>query len=179
MVYRMLQNNIEVHGAIWEGDFSKKDFSSKRNYFAVLNCSIGDEIKLQFTGDDTDISLSPRDSTGYGDHHSHSAAIIIKQIELRTEAEAVTPANFTFKHFECDVSTTGRAFALVLIIFIVVLIWMFSLWTKIPILNILVGLVVCYFAWVVAKCFFLANVLFIIMGLTSILYGLLYGSKKK
>lgn len=80
MVYRVIKNGVEVHGSLWEGDFSRPDSSSKRNFNVFVECSIGDSLGLQFTGTDIDIKLFPRDSTGYGDDHAHSASITIKRV---------------------------------------------------------------------------------------------------
>ena len=83
---------------------------------------------------------------------------------------------FTFKRYECDMTTTPKAIGLSAMILFITAIWMFALWTKIPILNIIVGLVVCFFAWQVAACFFFANVLYIFMGIVSILFGIKFST---
>lgn len=80
MVYRVVKNGVEIHGSFWEGDFTKQDTETKRNYGVLVECLVGDSLGLQFTGDSTGISLIARDTTGYGDEESHSASIIIKRL---------------------------------------------------------------------------------------------------
>jgi len=80
MVYRMVKNGLEIHGSFWEGDFTKQDTDTKRNFKVFIECSVGDSLGLQFSGDSVDISLIPRDSTGYTDTHGHSSSLIIKRI---------------------------------------------------------------------------------------------------
>ena len=88
--------------------------------------------------------------------------------------------NFTMSRFECDTSTVPKGIIFITFVFVIGILWVFALWTKIPLLNIIFGLVTCYFAWNVAACFFLANVLFIVMGLLSIGFGISFvGSKDK
>lgn len=100
-------------------------------------------------------------------------------IEIFAYVPPPPPFEFTFKRFECDMSTTAKAVGLIGITMIIIIIWMFALYLKIPILNLFVGFVVVYFGWNIAKCFFLANLLFIIMGLISMMYGILYAFKKQ
>ena len=80
MVYRMIKNGVEIHGSFWEGDFTKQDTENKRNFKALVECSVGDSLGLQFSGDSTDISLIARDTTGYTDTHGHSSSLIIKRV---------------------------------------------------------------------------------------------------
>jgi len=88
--------------------------------------------------------------------------------------------NFTMSRFECDTSTAPKGIIFITFVFVIFILWVFALWTKIPILNIIFGLVTCYFAWNVSKCFFMANVLFILMGLLSMGYGIIFiGDKDK
>ncbi|GAF86769.1 unnamed protein product, partial [marine sediment metagenome] len=85
----------------------------------------------------------------------------------------------TLEEFTCDTSTAGLSITLVTFMFVILLVWAYSLYTKIPVLNMIVGLVTCYFAWNVAACFIFANVIFIVMGLTSILAGIFFIGENK
>lgn len=176
VVVRIIKNNAELNGLTQEEDLGIKDQDKTISHSDLISLSTGDTINLQFTSDDTTVSLTGH--LTYGEH-LNTGHITIKKLYDIAGAAVPIAANFTFKRFECDVSTTGKAFALVLIILSVVVIWMFSFWLKIPVFSIIVGLVVCYFAWIVAACFFLANVLFIVMGLISIMFGITQAFKKE
>jgi len=80
MVYRIVKNGVEVLGSFWEGDFTKQDTENKRNFLALVECSVGDSLGLQFSGDSVDISLIARDTVGYSDTHGHSSSLIIRRI---------------------------------------------------------------------------------------------------
>lgn len=82
---------------------------------------------------------------------------------------------FTFQRFECDMSTTPKAISFIGILFFVLAIWIFALWSKIGILNLFVGFVWLWsITWQVSACFEFANLLMVIMGLVSIGAGLNY-----
>lgn len=82
---------------------------------------------------------------------------------------------FTFQRFECDMSTTPKAISFIGILFFVLAIWIFALWSKIGILNLFVGFVWLWsITWQVSACFEFANILMIIMGLVSLGAGLTY-----
>jgi len=84
----------------------------------------------------------------------------------------ITDKNFTFKRMECGWdSTVPKSIVYTVLIYVMVFVCLFALYTKIPILNILVGFIMCYFSWTVAPCFQFAVILFIGLGITNILYG--------
>ena len=88
--------------------------------------------------------------------------------------EPDTETAFSLGRFECDLTTTGSAIGIIGFTFLMVVIWIFLIYfLKIPILNIIFGFIMVYFAWYIAQCFFLANVIFIVLGLYSILDGII------
>ena len=74
--------------------------------------------------------------------------------------------------FSCDLSTTGQAIGLIGFAFMILIIIIFCFIIKIPFLSILIGFISTYFAWYIASCFLFANMLFIILGLTLIIHGI-------
>jgi len=84
---------------------------------------------------------------------------------------------YTFKNFSCDVSTTAKSILLSTFVIVMVVLFLAQFWLRIPMFSIIFGFVLGYFAWVIAPCFFLANVLFIVMALLSGMYGILLNFK--
>ncbi len=91
----------------------------------------------------------------------------------------VTPANFTYKAFECDLTQTGKSIGYVTIMFLVLILWAYALVSRVPILNLVFGFVMVLFAWNIAKCFFLANVLFVVLGIFSMGISMVYAFQQK
>ena len=85
-----------------------------------------------------------------------------------TSREA-TPDPFTLRRFDCDMNTTGKAIGIVGFTFMIIVIWIVGLWLRMPMLNFFFGFFLWYYAWIVAACFFWANLLFILLGLVSII----------
>jgi len=90
------------------------------------------------------------------------------------ESFRVNKITYTFKRYECDLSTNPQAIGLIGFTLILLLIWVFAFYIKIPALSIFIGFVMTYFAWYIAACFMFANVLFIVLGLLSMAYGIVY-----
>jgi len=67
IVMRVVKNNIEIAGSLLEEDSSKQyaDFTISNGPIVYLETD--DEIKFQFTSDDTDVSLTSHRT--YGEHH--------------------------------------------------------------------------------------------------------------
>jgi len=103
-------------------------------------------------------------------------ALMLFLLSLGVEA-AHNDTSFTYNRFECPVQNTGETIGYVTIIGVMIALWMYILITKIPLLNIVFGLVFAFFAWQVAACFFFANVLFIFMAIISILFGIMFSFK--
>ena len=85
--------------------------------------------------------------------------------------------SFTFQMFQCAATSLPSVLTYIVIIAVMLMIWAFSLYIKIPILNIFVGFVFCYFALYVGVCFQFAMIMFFVMGITSMLYGAVWASK--
>lgn len=170
---RVIKNGAELGGSLLEEDSSRQynDFTIGNG--GLFELVANDEIKFQFTSDDTTVSMSSHAT--YGEHKDTAA---IKIIKLDAITGFPTAANYTFKRFQCDLSTTGRGIGFFGLFLGVILIWSFSFYIKIPIFSILIGFVVCYFAWTIAACFQFANIMFIIMGMVSIMHGIYYSVKK-
>ena len=77
VVFRLIKNGNEIHGSSKEIDLSKQNEDRTSSSFAYANLSVGDKIKLQFTSDDTTVSLGS--GCTYGDHCT-SAIIGIRRI---------------------------------------------------------------------------------------------------
>ena len=77
IVFRFTKNDEEITGSVREYDLDKKDWDTLGSTTVFVNLTAGDEIKLQFTSDDTTVSLES-DNT-YGDHKD-TAVIKIKRI---------------------------------------------------------------------------------------------------
>ncbi|KKL71428.1 hypothetical protein LCGC14_2094970, partial [marine sediment metagenome] len=76
IVMRVIKNDVEIPGTLLEEDSSKQyaDFTVSNGPIVYL--VTGDEIKFQFTSDDTDVSLTSHRT--YGVHHDTSVIKIIK-----------------------------------------------------------------------------------------------------
>ena len=77
IVFRFIVNGIEIPGTVREKDLDLKDRDTLGSTTAFASLSAGDELKFQFTADETTVSLES-DFT-YGDHKD-SAVIKIKKI---------------------------------------------------------------------------------------------------
>ena len=77
IVFRFTKNDAEIIGSVREYDLDKKDWDTLGSTTVFANLNAGDEIKLQFTSDDTTVSLDS-DNT-YGDHKD-TAVVKIKRI---------------------------------------------------------------------------------------------------
>ena len=75
--FRFMKNGVEIPGSLREKDLDKKDWDSLVSTTVFASLTAGDEIKLQFTSDDTTVRLDS-DFT-YGDHQD-TAVIKIKRI---------------------------------------------------------------------------------------------------
>ena len=76
ILMRVIKNDVEIPGTLLEEDSSKQyaDFTVSNGPIVYL--VTGDEIKFQFTSDDTDVSLTSHRT--YGVHHDTSVIKIIK-----------------------------------------------------------------------------------------------------
>lgn len=77
IVFRFTKNDEEIHGSLREYDLDKKDWDTLGSTTVFVSLSAGDEIKLQFTSDDTTVSLESDYTYGV---HKDTAVIKIKRI---------------------------------------------------------------------------------------------------
>jgi len=77
IVFRFINNNVEIHGSVREMDLDKKDWDTLGSTTVYAELIRDDEIKFQFTSDQTTVSLESDDT--YGDH-TDTAAIKISRI---------------------------------------------------------------------------------------------------
>ena len=174
VVFRFIQNGAEILGSLREKDLDKKDDDALASSMVVASLTGNDTIKLQIISNRDTVYIQS-DFT-YGDHKDSA---VIKIIKLKSPV--VTPTNTTLTRFECDVSSTPAAIGLIGFMLLIIFIWIICLLSKIPVLNLLVGFIICFFAWFVAACFEFAVILFVMIGVSSMLYGGfgLIGNKKR
>ena len=77
IVFRFVRNGVEINGSLREKDLDKKDWDALGSTSVFASLTAGDEIKFQFTADQTTVSLES-DFT-YGEHED-TAVIKIKRI---------------------------------------------------------------------------------------------------
>ena len=77
VVFRFTKNDVEIAGSIREYDLDKKDRDTLGSTTVFVNLTAGDEIKLQFTSDDTTVCLESDNTYGV---HKDTAVIKIKRI---------------------------------------------------------------------------------------------------
>lgn len=81
--------------------------------------------------------------------------------------------DYAFDDFSCSPSDTPTALVFIGILFFVGMVWIAGLWSRIAILNIGIGIVMFFSMWQYAGCIRLLNVLFVVMGFTSVIYGVI------
>lgn len=77
VVFRFAKNDEEIAGSIREYDLDKKDWDTLGSTTVFVSLTAGDEIKLQFTSDDTTVSLESDNTYGV---HKDTAVIKIKRV---------------------------------------------------------------------------------------------------
>lgn len=77
IVFRFVKNGVEIDGSVREKDLDKKDWDTLGSTTVFVELNASDEIKFQFTSDQTTVSLET-DRT-YGVHYD-SAVIKIERI---------------------------------------------------------------------------------------------------
>ena len=107
-----------------------------------------------------------------GDDYSNVTDVFHYYVNV-SAAPGRTFGNYTFVRMgECPTDSTGRAIVFVGLLMIVTAVWIFGFVIKIPVFNMAVGFVLLWgITWQAVRCIEFLNILFIAMGLLSILYG--------
>jgi len=77
IIFRFTRNDVEIPGSIREYDLDKKDWDTLGSTTVFASLTAGDEIKFQFTSDDTTVSLESDHTYGV---HKDTAVAKIKRI---------------------------------------------------------------------------------------------------
>lgn len=77
IVFRFTRNDEEIPGSVREYDLDKKDWDTLGSTTIFVSLTAGDEIKFQFTSDDTTVSLESDHTYGV---HKDTAVMKIKRI---------------------------------------------------------------------------------------------------
>lgn len=77
IVFRFTKNDEEIPGSVREYDLDKKDWDTLGSTTVFVHLTAGDEIKFQFTSDDTTVRLESDNTYGV---HKDTAVIKIKRI---------------------------------------------------------------------------------------------------
>jgi len=77
IVFRFIKNGVEIGGSLREKDLDKKDWDTLGSTTVFVSLTEGDEIKFQFTSDDTTVCLESDNTYGV---HKDTAVIKIKRI---------------------------------------------------------------------------------------------------
>lgn len=77
IVFRFTKNDEEIAGSVREYDLDKKDWDTLGSTTVFASLTAGDEIKLQFTSDDTTVRLESDNTYGV---HKDTAVMKIKRI---------------------------------------------------------------------------------------------------
>lgn len=77
IVFRFIKNGVEIPGSLREKDLDKKDWDTLASTTIFAEFNKGDEIKLQFTSDETTVSLESDHTYGV---HEDTSVIKIKKI---------------------------------------------------------------------------------------------------
>jgi len=77
ITFRFTRNDVGIAGSLREKDLDKKDWDALGSTTVIINLTAGDEIKFQFTSDDTTVSLESDYTYGV---HKDTAVIKIKRI---------------------------------------------------------------------------------------------------
>jgi hypothetical protein len=166
--------------------------SADRN-ISNISCEISKDGIIQITSTNTTEITAPHNysfniynNNLSGNGKYHISCILTDDIDYENYiTETITKdfiydnTDYTLKRFQCDMSSTPKALTILGFTLIMIILWIFALWSKIPIINIIIGLVMCYFSWYLVTCFLFAQIIFIVLGLTSICYGAIYATSKR
>lgn len=75
---RITIDDVELEGSLFQKDTTKQNAVGTIHHSVLAELTVGEVIVIEFTSDETTVSLAP--STTYGDHHD-SASILIKRIK--------------------------------------------------------------------------------------------------